>query len=101
MISSKYAATLAMRANIVSITFRKIASAEGTPEGRLYVNFLDSASSSTCKYAFVKSNLWLSTFEHFHIPCLVQLKWQRKVARNVRYCHMHDAAMLISNDESP
>ncbi|KRY72785.1 hypothetical protein T4A_3096 [Trichinella pseudospiralis] len=44
---------------------------------------------------------WLSTFEHFHIPCLVQLKWQRKVARNVRYCHMHDAAMLISNDESP
>ncbi|KRZ02119.1 hypothetical protein T4B_12886 [Trichinella pseudospiralis] len=45
--------------------------------------------------------LWLSTFEHFHIPCLVQLKWQRKVARNVRYCHMHDAAMLISNDESP
>ncbi|KRZ00729.1 hypothetical protein T4B_9943 [Trichinella pseudospiralis] len=37
MISSKYAATLAMPANIVSITFWKIASAEGTPEGRLYV----------------------------------------------------------------
>ncbi|KRZ75664.1 hypothetical protein T10_11403 [Trichinella papuae] len=58
MISSKYAATLGMPANIASITFWKIAGAEATPNSNLlYRIFLDSSSSSTLKYASDKSNL--------------------------------------------
>ncbi|KRX73589.1 hypothetical protein T06_2722 [Trichinella sp. T6] len=48
-------------------------------------------------------NEWLSAFERFHVPCLVELSLGFICGKRngVRWVTLHDATLTVSNDESP
>ncbi|KRX63494.1 hypothetical protein T06_11814 [Trichinella sp. T6] len=53
--------------------------------------------------ANVQKTRWLSAFERFHVPCLVELSLGFICGKRngVRWVTLHDATLTVSNDESP
>ncbi|KRZ87539.1 hypothetical protein T08_981 [Trichinella sp. T8] len=51
-------------------------------------------------------SLWLSAFERFHVPCLVELSLgficgKTIFEHRVRWVTLHDATLTVSNDQRP